>query len=113
MTNLNVPSSSQQPNLELMLLTWNPNILFIIKSFRKQDFKLEVSEEYDANSHIQCQPFTTTSPTSSLTPPLYPAVFCLSSKKKLIKLPSGSDLPMMTPPHSIIKDPSSLIKKLN
>ncbi|MBW0477933.1 hypothetical protein O181_017648 [Austropuccinia psidii MF-1] len=38
-------------------------------------------------------------------PPSYPDVFSLSSKQKLIQLPSGSDLPMMTPPHSIIQTP--------
>ncbi|MBW0546745.1 hypothetical protein O181_086460 [Austropuccinia psidii MF-1] len=36
-------------------------------------------------------------------PPSYPSLFSLSSKKKLIQLPSGSDLPMMTPPNSIIQ----------
>ncbi|MBW0572120.1 hypothetical protein O181_111835 [Austropuccinia psidii MF-1] len=36
-------------------------------------------------------------------PPSYPAIFSLTSKQKFIQLPSGSDLPMMTPPHSIIQ----------
>ncbi|MBW0479167.1 hypothetical protein O181_018882 [Austropuccinia psidii MF-1] len=36
-------------------------------------------------------------------PPSYPTDFSLTSKQKLIQLPSGSDLPMMTPPHSIIQ----------
>ncbi|MBW0500895.1 hypothetical protein O181_040610 [Austropuccinia psidii MF-1] len=61
--------------------------------------------KYDCHSHSQCQLFTPTTPTSILTTPLYPAVFSLSSKKKLIQLPSGSDLPMKTLPHSIIKTP--------
>ncbi|MBW0556573.1 hypothetical protein O181_096288 [Austropuccinia psidii MF-1] len=38
-------------------------------------------------------------------PASYPAVSSLISKQKLIQLPSGSDLPMMTPPHSIIQTP--------
>ncbi|MBW0581557.1 hypothetical protein O181_121272 [Austropuccinia psidii MF-1] len=38
-------------------------------------------------------------------PPSYPTLFSLTSKKKLIQLPSGSDLPMMTPPVSIIQTP--------
>ncbi|MBW0483014.1 hypothetical protein O181_022729 [Austropuccinia psidii MF-1] len=38
-------------------------------------------------------------------PPSNPALFSLTSKKKLIQLPSGSDLPMITPPHSIIQTP--------
>ncbi|MBW0499096.1 hypothetical protein O181_038811 [Austropuccinia psidii MF-1] len=48
---------------------------------------------YSHNSHF------------NLDYPPYPALFSLSSKNKLIQLPSGSDLPMMTPPHSIIKTP--------
>ncbi|MBW0581916.1 hypothetical protein O181_121631 [Austropuccinia psidii MF-1] len=36
-------------------------------------------------------------------PPSYPALFSLNSNKTLIQLPSGSDLTMMTPPHSIIQ----------
>ncbi|MBW0520926.1 hypothetical protein O181_060641 [Austropuccinia psidii MF-1] len=107
------PSSSQKPNLALMFFTWYPNILFIIESFRKQDFNLQMPKTYDCHSHSQCQLFTPTTPTSILTTPSYPAVFSLSSKQKLIQLPSGSDLPMMTSPHSIIKTPSSLIKKLD
>ncbi|MBW0528130.1 hypothetical protein O181_067845 [Austropuccinia psidii MF-1] len=42
---------------------------------------------------------------SNSMPPSYPALFSLTSKQKLIQLPSGSDLPMMTPPHSIIQTP--------
>ncbi|MBW0518074.1 hypothetical protein O181_057789 [Austropuccinia psidii MF-1] len=72
------PYSSQKPNLALMFSTWYPNILFIIESFRKQDFKHKIPKEYDRNSHSQCQPFTPTSPTSNLTPPSYPAVFSVS-----------------------------------
>ncbi|MBW0530918.1 hypothetical protein O181_070633 [Austropuccinia psidii MF-1] len=105
MTDQNDPSSSQKPNLVLILFTWYPNILFTIEIFRKQDFNLQMPNEYDCHSHSQCQLLTPTTPTSILTTPLYPAVFSLSSKQKLIQLPSGSDLPMMTPPHSIIKTP--------
>ncbi|MBW0489833.1 hypothetical protein O181_029548 [Austropuccinia psidii MF-1] len=36
-------------------------------------------------------------------PPSYPSLFSLNPKQKLIQLPSGSNLPMMTPPHSIIQ----------
>ncbi|MBW0501013.1 hypothetical protein O181_040728 [Austropuccinia psidii MF-1] len=96
---------SQKPNLAFMFFTWYPNILFIIESFRKQDFKLQMPKEYDSHSHSQFQLFTPTTPTSISTTPSYPAVFSLSSKKKLVQLPSGSDLPMMTLPHSIIKTP--------
>ncbi|MBW0495140.1 hypothetical protein O181_034855 [Austropuccinia psidii MF-1] len=99
------PSSSQKPNLALMFFTWYPKILFIIESFRKQDFKLQMTKEYDWHSNSQFQLFTPTTPTSILTTPSYPAVFSLSSKQKLIQLPSGSELPMMTLPHSIIKTP--------
>ncbi|MBW0505394.1 hypothetical protein O181_045109 [Austropuccinia psidii MF-1] len=35
----------------------------------------------------------------------YPALFSLTSKQKLIQLPSESDLPMMTLPHSLIQTP--------
>ncbi|MBW0527133.1 hypothetical protein O181_066848 [Austropuccinia psidii MF-1] len=38
-------------------------------------------------------------------PPSYPALSSLTSKQKLIQLPSGSDLPMMTLPHSITQTP--------
>ncbi|MBW0480606.1 hypothetical protein O181_020321 [Austropuccinia psidii MF-1] len=50
------PSSFQKPNLALMFFTWYPNILFIIESFRKQDFKIQIPKEYDCNSHtvIKC-----------------------------------------------------------
>ncbi|MBW0501185.1 hypothetical protein O181_040900 [Austropuccinia psidii MF-1] len=75
MTDQHDPSSSQEPNLAFMCFT------------------------------CQFQLFTPTTPTSISTTPSYPAVFSLSSKKKLIELPSGSDLPMKTPPHSIIKTP--------
>ncbi|MBW0587403.1 hypothetical protein O181_127118 [Austropuccinia psidii MF-1] len=105
MTDPDEPSSSQKPNLALMFFTWYPNILFIIESFRKQYFKLQIPKEYDSHSHSQCQLFTPTTPTSILTTPLYPSVFSLSSKQKLVQLPSGSDLPMMAPPHSIINTP--------
>ncbi|MBW0528756.1 hypothetical protein O181_068471 [Austropuccinia psidii MF-1] len=60
-------------------------------------------KEYDCNTHSQCQLFTSTFPTSNSMPPSYPALFSLTSKQKLIQLPSVSDLPMMTPPHSIIQ----------
>ncbi|MBW0522971.1 hypothetical protein O181_062686 [Austropuccinia psidii MF-1] len=62
-------------------------------------------KEYDIHFHSQFQLFTPTTPTSILTTPSYPAVFSLSSKQKLAQLPSGSDLPLMTLPHSIIKTP--------
>ncbi|MBW0577210.1 hypothetical protein O181_116925 [Austropuccinia psidii MF-1] len=106
MTNPNDPSSSQKPNLALMFFKWYPNILIMIESYLKQEFKLKMPKEYDCDSHSQCQLFTLTTPTSILTQPLYPAVFSLSSKQELIQLPSGSDLPM-------INTPSSLIKKLD
>ncbi|MBW0565828.1 hypothetical protein O181_105543 [Austropuccinia psidii MF-1] len=105
MTDSNDPPSSQKSNLALILFTWYPNIVFIIESFRKQDLKLKMPKEYDFNSCSQFQLFTPTTPTSILTPPLYPAVFSLSSKKKLIQLPSGSDLPMINTPSSLIKKP--------
>ncbi|MBW0484624.1 hypothetical protein O181_024339 [Austropuccinia psidii MF-1] len=76
------PSSSQKPNLVLMFFTWYPKILSIIESLRKQDFKLQMPKEYDYHSHSQCKLFNPT------TPPLYPAVFSLSSKQKLIQLPT-------------------------
>ncbi|MBW0461526.1 hypothetical protein O181_001241 [Austropuccinia psidii MF-1] len=103
MTNQNDPSSSQQPNLPLMLLTWYPNSLFIIESFREQEFKIKLPTKYDGNSHSQFQPFNPTSSDSNSTPPLYLAVFSLSSKQKIMKLHSRSELPMMTLPHSMIK----------
>ncbi|MBW0493357.1 hypothetical protein O181_033072 [Austropuccinia psidii MF-1] len=59
--------------------------------------------EYDCNTHIQCQLFTPTFPASNSTPASYPAVLSLTSKQKLIQLPSGSELPMITPPHSMIQ----------
>ncbi|MBW0486024.1 hypothetical protein O181_025739 [Austropuccinia psidii MF-1] len=105
MTDQHNPSSAQKPNLALMFFTWYPKILFIIKVFGKQDFNLQIPNKYDFHSQSQCQLFTPTTPTSISTTPLYPAVFSLSSKQKLIQLPSGSDLPMMTPLHSIIKTP--------
>ncbi|MBW0508543.1 hypothetical protein O181_048258 [Austropuccinia psidii MF-1] len=112
MTDQHDPSSSQKPNLALIFFTWYWNILLIIESFRKQDFNLQMPNKYDCHSHCQCQLFNPTTPTSILTTPSYPVVFSLSSQQKLIQLPSGSDLPMMTHPHSIIKTPSSLIKKI-
>ncbi|MBW0486230.1 hypothetical protein O181_025945 [Austropuccinia psidii MF-1] len=83
------PSSSQKPNVALMFFTWYLNIIFIIESFRRQDFNLKIPKEYDFNSHSQCQRFNPTSPTSNLTPPSYPNVFSLSSKQKPIPLLSG------------------------
>ncbi|MBW0484207.1 hypothetical protein O181_023922 [Austropuccinia psidii MF-1] len=103
MTDPNDPCSSQKPNLALMFLTGYPNILFIIESFRKQDFKPTMPKEYDCNTHSQCQLCTPTFPASNSIPPSYPALFSLTSEKKLIQLPGGSDLPMMTPPQSIIQ----------
>ncbi|MBW0468857.1 hypothetical protein O181_008572 [Austropuccinia psidii MF-1] len=102
MTDPDEPSASRKPNLGLMFFTWYPNNLFIIESFRKQDFKLQMPKEYASHSHSQCQLFTPTTPTSILTTPLYPTLFSLSSKQKLIQLPSGSALPMMIPPQSMI-----------
>ncbi|MBW0478746.1 hypothetical protein O181_018461 [Austropuccinia psidii MF-1] len=61
--------------------------------------------EYDGNSHAQFQLFAPTYSTSNLNPPSYPALFSFTSKQKLIKLPSGSDLPTMTPPHSMFQTP--------
>ncbi|MBW0484004.1 hypothetical protein O181_023719 [Austropuccinia psidii MF-1] len=88
MTDQHDPPSSQKPNLALMLFTWYPNILLIIESFRKQDFNLQMPNKYDCHSHSQCQLFTPTTATSILTTPSYPAVFSLSSKQKLIQLPT-------------------------
>ncbi|MBW0524920.1 hypothetical protein O181_064635 [Austropuccinia psidii MF-1] len=105
MTDPSDPFSSQKPNLELMFFTWYTNILFIIEIFRKQDFKLKMPKEYDCNTHSQCQRFTPTFPTSRSMPPSYPALFSSTSEQKLIQLPNGSDLPMMTLPHSIIQTP--------
>ncbi|MBW0466224.1 hypothetical protein O181_005939 [Austropuccinia psidii MF-1] len=62
-------------------------------------------KEYDCNTHSHCQLVTPTFPTSNSMPPSYPALFSLTSKQKLIQLPSGSELPMMTLPNSIIKTP--------
>ncbi|MBW0568598.1 hypothetical protein O181_108313, partial [Austropuccinia psidii MF-1] len=104
-TDQNDPSSSQKPNLALMFFTWYPNILFIIKSFRTQDFKLNMPKEYDCNTHSQCQLFTPKFPAANSTPASYPAVLSLTSKQKLIQLPSGTDLPMMTLPRSMIQTP--------
>ncbi|MBW0542255.1 hypothetical protein O181_081970 [Austropuccinia psidii MF-1] len=86
-----------------MLFTWHPSILFRTLNFRKQDFKLKIPKEYDGNSQSKFQLLTPTSPTSNLNPPLYPSVSSFSSNEKLIQLPRGSDLPMMTSPHSMIK----------
>ncbi|MBW0474941.1 hypothetical protein O181_014656 [Austropuccinia psidii MF-1] len=98
MTDPNDPPSSQKPNLAFMFFRWYQKNLFIIESFRKQDFKLKIPKEYDCKSHGQSQLFTPTTPTSTLTPPLYPPVFSFSYKEKLIQLPSGSDLPMINTP---------------
>ncbi|MBW0495573.1 hypothetical protein O181_035288 [Austropuccinia psidii MF-1] len=89
MTDPNDPCSSQKPNLVLMFFTWYPNILFIIESFQKQDIKLKMPKEYDCNTHSQCQLFTPTVPASDSIPTSYPALFSLTSKRKLIQLPSG------------------------
>ncbi|MBW0492540.1 hypothetical protein O181_032255 [Austropuccinia psidii MF-1] len=62
-------------------------------------------KEYDCNSHSQCQLSTTTFPASNSMPPSYPALFSFTSKQKMIQLPSRSDLPMMTPPLSMIQTP--------
>ncbi|MBW0533105.1 hypothetical protein O181_072820 [Austropuccinia psidii MF-1] len=75
MTDANNPSSSQKPNLALMFFTWYPNILFIIESFKTEDFKLKMTKEYDCNTHSQCQVFTPTFPASNSTPDSYPAVY--------------------------------------
>ncbi|MBW0501264.1 hypothetical protein O181_040979 [Austropuccinia psidii MF-1] len=63
MTDQHSPSSSHKPNLALMFFTWYPNILFIIESFRKQDFNIQMPNKYDCHSHGQCQIFTPTTPT--------------------------------------------------
>ncbi|MBW0584840.1 hypothetical protein O181_124555 [Austropuccinia psidii MF-1] len=62
-------------------------------------------KEYACNTHSQCQLFTPTFPASKLMPASYPSVSSLTSKQKLIQLPSGSDLPRMTRPHYIIQTP--------
>ncbi|MBW0554226.1 hypothetical protein O181_093941 [Austropuccinia psidii MF-1] len=111
MTDPNDPCSSQKPNIMLMFFTWYTNILFIIESFQKQDFKLKMPKEYDFNTNSQCQLFIPTFPASNSMPPSYQALFSLTSKQKLIQLPSGSDLPMVTRPIQLFKRPSSLIKK--
>ncbi|MBW0552106.1 hypothetical protein O181_091821 [Austropuccinia psidii MF-1] len=61
--------------------------------------------KYDCNTHSQCQVFTPTFPASNLMPDSYSTVLSLTSKQKLLKLPIGSDLPMMSSPHSIIQTP--------
>ncbi|MBW0533950.1 hypothetical protein O181_073665 [Austropuccinia psidii MF-1] len=94
MTDTNDPTRSQRPNLVLMFFTWYPNILFIIQSFQSQYFKLKMPKDYDCNTHSQFQVFTPTFPASKLMPASYPAVLSLTSKQKLIQLPSGSDLPI-------------------
>ncbi|MBW0475047.1 hypothetical protein O181_014762 [Austropuccinia psidii MF-1] len=75
-------SSSQKTNIALMFFTWYPNILFIVEKFRKKDFKLQMPKGYNCHSHSQCKLFTPTAP------PLYPTIFSLSFKQKLIQLPS-------------------------
>ncbi|MBW0485571.1 hypothetical protein O181_025286 [Austropuccinia psidii MF-1] len=97
-TDPNYPSVSQIPNLALMFFTWYPNILFIIEGFQKKDFNLQMPKKYYCNSHTQCQPFTPTTPIAIMTPPFYPPVFSLSSKQKLLQLPSGSNLLMINTP---------------
>ncbi|MBW0541897.1 hypothetical protein O181_081612 [Austropuccinia psidii MF-1] len=72
MTDANDPSSPHKPNLALMFFTWYPNILFIIDSFRTQDFKLKLPKEYDCTPHSQCQLFTPMFPASNSTPHNYP-----------------------------------------
>ncbi|MBW0549223.1 hypothetical protein O181_088938, partial [Austropuccinia psidii MF-1] len=62
-------------------------------------------KEYDCNTHSQCQLFNPTFPASNLTPPSYCGRFSLTSKQKLIQLPSGSYLTIMTQPNSIIQTP--------
>ncbi|MBW0470618.1 hypothetical protein O181_010333 [Austropuccinia psidii MF-1] len=57
------PSSSQKLNLGLMFFTWYPNILFMMESYRKQDFKLQMPNKSDCHSHSKCKLFTTTTPT--------------------------------------------------
>ncbi|MBW0586905.1 hypothetical protein O181_126620 [Austropuccinia psidii MF-1] len=99
------PSSSQKPNPALMFFTWYLNILLTIESSCKQDFKVKIPKEYDCNTNSQCQIFTPTFPASNLMPPSYPALSSLTLKKKLIQLPSGSHLPMMTRPNSMIQTP--------
>ncbi|MBW0477000.1 hypothetical protein O181_016715 [Austropuccinia psidii MF-1] len=81
-----------------MFFTWYPKIILIIDIFRKQRFKLKIPKDYYGKYYSQCQPFNPIAPPSNSTPPLYPAVCSLSSKQKLIQLPSGSDLPMIKTP---------------
>ncbi|MBW0493765.1 hypothetical protein O181_033480 [Austropuccinia psidii MF-1] len=97
-TDQNDPSSSQKPNLTLMFFACYPNILFIIESFSKQNFKIKIPKEHDGNSPSQFELFTPTSPNSKSTTPLYLVVIFLSFKKKIVQLPSGSDLPMIPLP---------------
>ncbi|MBW0492848.1 hypothetical protein O181_032563 [Austropuccinia psidii MF-1] len=49
-THPNDPCSAQKHNLALMFFTLYPNCLFIIESFRKEDFNLEMTKEYDCNN---------------------------------------------------------------
>ncbi|MBW0505967.1 hypothetical protein O181_045682 [Austropuccinia psidii MF-1] len=60
-------------------------------------------KEYDCNTHSQCQLFTPTFAALYSMPPSYPALFSLTFQQKLIPLPSGSHLPLMTLHHSIIQ----------
>ncbi|MBW0545428.1 hypothetical protein O181_085143 [Austropuccinia psidii MF-1] len=113
MTDPNDPCSAQKHNLALMFFTWYPNMLFIIESFQKQDFKLKIPKEYHCNTHSQCQLLTPTFAASNSMPPSYPTLFSLTSKQKLIQLPSGSDLSMRPWPNPLFKPPSSLIKRLD
>ncbi|MBW0469059.1 hypothetical protein O181_008774 [Austropuccinia psidii MF-1] len=98
MTNENETSSSQKANLALMFFTWYLKNLYKIESYRKQYSNLKIPKEYDCNSHSQCQIFPPTTPTSLLTPPLYPTIFSLSSKQKLLQLLSVSDPPIVKIP---------------
>ncbi|MBW0571160.1 hypothetical protein O181_110875 [Austropuccinia psidii MF-1] len=75
MTDANVPSPSQKPNLALRFFTWYPNILFIIESFQTQDFNLKMPKEYDCNTHSQCQLFTPTFCASNSMPASYASLF--------------------------------------
>ncbi|MBW0480518.1 hypothetical protein O181_020233 [Austropuccinia psidii MF-1] len=82
MTDPDYPSSFQKPNLALMFFTLYLKILFIIESFKKQDYKLKIPKEYDCNTHSQCQCFTPTFPPPDFMTPSYPAFFSLTSKQK-------------------------------
>ncbi|MBW0508427.1 hypothetical protein O181_048142 [Austropuccinia psidii MF-1] len=75
MTDSNDPSSSQKPNLALMFFIWYLNILFIIESFQKQDFKLKIPKEYDSETDTITQwirPSHDDLPHSMIQTPLLP-----------------------------------------